>query len=130
MTLVRLARVALAFALVLTIVFAASLPFPPMLPHERVSFGILASLFVVESVALALLVRRRALAQALVYLLGFFGVMGMVTHLSQLARGELGNAPVWSLVLVLLLSVFLVVAAGLTLVDERRWRSARSTGTS
>src|SRR6185369_5267182 len=124
MTLVRLARIALAVALLFTVFVAVTLPFPPSGSHERMTWVIFGTVFVLEAVAMIMLSSKHVLPRVIVYALGVFGFAVAVSHLLLLARGETGGAPMRTVYFVITLSVALFVAGALTLVGHRRLSSA------
>lgn len=124
MTLVRLARVALALGILFTVLVALTLPFPPGTSHEQITWVIFGSVFVLESAAMIMLASGGTLPRVIVYVLGVFGLAVAVSHLLLLARGETGGAPMRTVYFVLALSIALFVAGALTFVDHRRARSA------
>jgi len=123
MPLVRFARIALAIAIVFSLLFMTTLPFPPVSPHERMTYVIFGTLLLLEVLCIAMLASRRLLPQIVMYVLGTYGLLVFVSHSWMMAHGEFGEAPLKSLVFVLAQALALAVAAAMTLADTRRGRA-------
>ncbi|HET7584969.1 MAG TPA: hypothetical protein VFK13_08680 [Gemmatimonadaceae bacterium] len=107
---IRLARVAIGIALLLTALLALSLPLPPRLNAEWTALLLLLLMLVAECVVLVRLPRRSTLARGLAYALGAYGALTLgrcgwlIVH-----RGT--TATTVSALLVCVLALMLLVAA-------------------
>lgn len=119
---VRVARVALSLALLFTVLFMFTLPFPPGTSHERTTWMIFGTLFVLEAVAMLLLTSGHVLPRVILYVLGAFGLVAAVSHTVMLVHGEHAppDTPTRSAVFVIVMSTALFVAAVLTMIDRRK----------
>jgi multisubunit Na+/H+ antiporter MnhG subunit len=125
MTNVRFARLALAIAVLFTLLFMWTLPFPPASQHERTTLTIFGTLFVLEAVSIALLATEHWSSRLLVYVLGVYGLAVVMSHGWMMARGQFGDTPLLSLTFALVQGCALAIAAGAVLFGARRRRIGR-----
>ena len=119
MPLIRIARAAIALALLINVVTAARL-LPPVTPHDRLTITVMSTLALLEAVAFAVVSSRRGSARALVYVLGAFGLVVSCMHVWMFVAGVPDNPPPSVLIPTLVQMLALASAAGLSLVAHRR----------
>jgi len=120
----RLARIALGIALVLTALFVLSLPLPPHTTAERVTAVVLLCALLAEFVALIRLPRRTWVVRGLAYALGAYGAVSLGRWTILVVQG-LGTVSPASALLACMQAVALIGAAIAVFHDHANANSVR-----
>lgn len=120
----RLARVALGIALVLTALFTFSLPVPPRTVAERVAAVVLLCALLAELVAFVRLPRRTTVVRGLVYTLGAYGAVTLGRWALLLVQGSSTMSPA-SALLACMQAAALIAAAIAVIHDQAKATAAR-----